>query len=247
MIQKAPSYVLIFLYAAAAVLCGLPAAAQSWTIDERTAEGDEMLTILSGGGRIARVISGAPLEAAEVERIGGSLNAVWAIPGLEGREAAVRVEGEGFRLVVYPVSFVYNHEDFLPRLPVGLAFYYRTALFYDVTLKVDNYMPRVTGAYISPEGFLKALSAAVFMPEMYMYDEALLRRIERLETALMAVIKKSAPRAAVAPELITAVINLYNENPGITPAQAVRALRSRGIRATANEVRAVFMVLLGEE
>ncbi|ULQ60728.1 hypothetical protein K7I13_05510 [Brucepastera parasyntrophica] len=220
--------------------------AQNWTAGDVAETRNETVTVLAGdGGKSARVISAGPLAEDDIRLIGNCLDTVWAIPGLEGTDASVRIEDNGFRLVIYPVSFVYNRENFAPRLPSGLSFYYRNSLFYDVTLKVDSYMPKVTGAYVSPEGFLKSLYGALVVPEMYMYDESLLKRVERIENALIAVVNKTSPQP-VNEDLVLDVISLYNENSKITPAQVVTALKRRGIKTSVKEVKAIFIVMLGK-
>jgi hypothetical protein len=234
------------LFLSALTLLTAPLSAQ-WTAGAASVEKNETVTALAGPhGRAARVVSQSALTPADAAIIGGCLDAIWAIPGLQGRDALVRADDSGFRIVVTPASFSYGGRDFVPLLPSGLAFYYQSSLFYDVTLKVDSYMPKVTGAYISPEGFLDRLDAAVKMPDLFMEDRGSLQtRVERLEAALMAVIAKSPPKIGIDRELVTAIMNARHESPDITPAETVSLLKEQGLRATVKQVSAVFFVYFG--
>lgn len=239
--QKIRVFLLFVLLAG---MC-IPLHAQ-WTARSTSQSGGDTITELSGtSGRTARVISASSLTGAETALIGNCLDAVWALPGIQGQEASVRMENNGFRFAVYPTSLSYKEQDFAPLLPSGLGFYYRSSLFYDVTLKVDNLMPKVSGAYVSPEGFLEHLESAVQAPALFMYDGSMAQRMERIEGALMALIAKSPPKTAVAPATVNAVINARNENPAITPAQTVAVLQKQGIKTTVKEVTAVFIVFFG--
>jgi hypothetical protein len=196
-------------------------------------------------GKHCRVLSEGPLTPAETAAVTAALDTVWAIPGLEGTEASVRMEGANFRLVVLPTAFSYRGEDFLPRLPSGLSFYYRTSLFYDITMKVDGSMPKVTGAYIESEGLLKNIAAAVLMPSLFMYDDAILERVERLEAAVMATVQKGNPKAGLSSDLVTAVMSERNARPGATYGEIVAALKARGVKATVKDVKAICWVYFG--
>jgi hypothetical protein len=221
--------------------------AEEWSVlQEKTQGANQMVTVLSGsGGRTANVISAAALGKSDIAGIGGALSAVWAIPGLKGTEASVRLDPDGFRLVAYPTSFVSEGRNLMPFLPSGLSFYFRTSLFYDISLKVDDFIPKVTGAYISPEGFIRHISAAILMPEMYLYDQSLMDRIERLEKALMAALKKAGPTSGVSSDFVLAVANIHNEKPDITPEMMLKELKTRGFKTNIKEVRAVYFVLFG--
>jgi hypothetical protein len=232
-------------------VCGGVCFAQNWTAGAAAGDKNDksgIVTPMTGpNGRSARVVSDSPLTGEDAALIGRCLDAIWAIPGLQGTEASVRAEEHSFRFVVYPASFTYSGGDFASMLPSGLSFYYRTSLFYDVTLKVGGYSPKVTGAYISPDGFIKNLEAAAAMPELYMYDESVLQRLDRLEAALVAVLAKSVPKSGVARETMLAIAGARNANPAITPEETVSALKDQGIKTTVKEVSAVFIVLFGME
>jgi hypothetical protein len=220
--------------------------ADEWSLLNETQGLNQMITMLSGpNGRTASVISAAALSKGDIAAIGNSLNTVWAIPGLRGTEASVRLDSDGFRLVAYPTSFVSEGINLMPFLPSGISFYFRTSLFYDISLKVNNFIPKVTGAYISPEGLIRHVSAAILMPEMYLYDQSLLERIERLENALMAALKKAGPTSGVSSEIVLAVANICNENPDITPEAVLKELKTRKFKTDIKEVRAVYFVLFG--
>jgi hypothetical protein len=221
--------------------------AADWSLVSETQGKTEMVTVLAGaGGRFVSVVSTAALGKNDIAAIGNSLNTVWAIPGLEGVDASVRLDADGFRLVVYPASFRSEGRDLMPFLPSGLSFYFRRSLFYDISIKAGDFIPKVTGAYISPEGLLRHISAAILMPEMYLYDQSLVERVERLENALMAALKKSAPASGVPSETVLAVANIYNENPGISPEETLKILKARKLKTDIKEVRAVYFVLFGD-
>ncbi|MDR0706550.1 MAG: hypothetical protein LBF60_01555 [Treponema sp.] len=220
--------------------------ADEWSPVNETRGKNEVVTVLSGPGRrTVSVISAMALEKADIAVIGNSLNTVWAIPGLEGVEASVRLDSDGFRLVVYPTAFRSEERDLMPFLPSGLSFYFRMSLFYDISIKAGDFIPKVTGAYISPEGLMRHISAAILMPEMYLYDQSLVERVERLENALMAALKKSAPTTGISSEIVLAVANIHNENPGISPEETLKKLKERKFKTNIKEVRAVYFVLFG--
>ncbi|MDR1073145.1 MAG: hypothetical protein LBL45_05655 [Treponema sp.] len=220
--------------------------ADDWSLVNEIQGRTEVVTVLAGqGGRSVNVVSATALGKNDIAAIGNSLNTVWAIPGLEGVEASVRLDSDGFRLVVYPTSFRSEGRDLMPFLPSGLSFYFRRSLFYDISIKAGDFIPKVTGAYISPEGLLRHISAAILMPEMYLYDQSLVERVERLENALMAALKKSAPTSGVPSETVLAVANIYNENPGISPEETLKILKARKFKTDIKEVRAVYFVLFG--
>lgn len=219
--------------------------AESWTLQEQ----DGFLsTLVSKDKKTTNVISETSLNNTLIEKIGNCLDTIWAIPGLKGKEASVKVDSDGvFRLVVYPTDFTYKEINLKDFLPSGIGFLYNSALFYDVTLKVNDFMPKTAGAYISPDDFLEELRTATIMPDMYMADTYMFKRIERLETAVMALSKKSLFTKAtkVNEEVVIAVRSLYNENPSITQKEVVTKLKEKGMQVTTNDVNAVFMVYLG--
>jgi hypothetical protein len=133
----------------------------------------------------------------------------------------------------------------MPFLPSGLSFYFRRSLFYDISIKAGDFIPKVTGAYISPDGLMRHISAAILMPEMYLYDQSLMERVERLENALMAALKKAAPSSGISSEIVLAVANIHNENPGISPEETLKILKARKVKTDIKEVRAVYFVLFG--
>jgi hypothetical protein len=220
--------------------------ADGWSLSNETQGKSEMVTVLSGPDRrTVNVISAKSLGKNDIAAIGNSLNTVWAIPGLEGVKASVRLDSDGFRLVVYPTAFRSEGRDLMPFFPSGLSFYFRMSLFYDISIKAGDFIPKVTGAYISPEGLLRHISAAILMPEMYLYDQSLVERVERLENALMAALKKSAPAGGVSSETVLAVVNIHNENPGISPEETLKKLKAKKFKTDIKEVKAVYFVLFG--
>ena len=78
------------LFVLLARMC-IPLHAQ-WTARSTSQSGGDTITELSGtSGRTARVISASSLTGAETALIGNCLDAVWALPGIQGREASVRI------------------------------------------------------------------------------------------------------------------------------------------------------------
>ncbi|GMO62215.1 MAG: hypothetical protein Ta2A_08710 [Treponemataceae bacterium] len=229
------------------LIAHIPLAAQEWTVTDSVTEGNMIVTTLSDSAKhTSRVIAAHDLTPSEIEIISACLDAIWAIPGLEGAASSVSIDNSGrIRLIVYPESLTYLGTQFLPHLPGGLGFYYSTALFYDITLKVNESVAKVRGAYISPDDFLDSLSLALLTPDRFSYDDELLHRIDRLEAALMAVLKARPVAAAIDPPLVIAIIALYNENSAIQPKAAVKILKDRGIKATEKDVKAVLQVMIG--
>jgi len=219
--------------------------AQGWTLTgtqgaRSTMEGPE--------GKKAVLYSDIPVTDEIIQKVGNALTTVWALPGLEGSSSTVMLEEASvFRFVVYPDKLVYNKSDFKEFFPSGMAFYYNNALFYDITMKVGDLMPKVAGAYISPEDLLGEIKSASIMPDMYMYDTYFLKRLERLEKALMAVSKKNlfGQTTEVSEDIVLAVRSMYNENPKITKKEVADKLKQKNIKATAADINAVFMVYLG--
>jgi hypothetical protein len=231
------------------VCLGLGAQERTWKKQNERKEGVETITELtSSGGLVCRVVSATELKDSDALVIGSSLNAIWAIPGMRGTEASARMDDRGdggFRLVVYPASFMNGGEDLSGYFPSGMAFYFYTSLFYDISMKVGDFMPKITGAFVSPEGLIKHVSAAVLMPDMYMFDQSLAGRIDRLEKALVAALAKSAPKAGVSPETALAVLNEYNAAPNQTPQTILAALKKKGFKTNIKEVRAVLWTYFG--
>lgn len=221
-------------------------AAQEWFVSAAT---DSTTRIENNLGYTCEIIHDLELTKEMLERITSSLSVIWAIPGLSGNQAVVQVEAEDvFRFLIYPETFIYRDTDFRSLLPSGMGFLYDSALFYDVTMKVGEYAPKVSGAYVSPVDMLEQLYLASVMPEQYLYDANLLERIDMLEQAVMALAQKglfSKPEP-VNESLVISVINLYNENPEITVKQAVSLLKEEGFAVSTSEVQAIFMVYFGK-
>lgn len=219
--------------------------AQDWSLlDSQGARS----TLNGPDNKKAAVYSDIPLSNDIITKIGNTLNTVWALPGLSGTSATVMVEDDTvFRFVIYPDELLYKMNDFKEFLPSGMAFYYNTALFYDITMKVGDLMPKVAGAYVSPDDLLSEMKSASIMPDMYMYDTYFLKRLERLEKALMAVSKKNifGQTSEVSEDIVLAIRSMYNENPKITKKEVADKLRQKNIKATATDINAVFMVYLG--
>jgi hypothetical protein len=216
--------------------------------NERKDDAETIVELTSSDGLVCRVVSTNGLTDSEVQVIGNSLNAVWAIPGMRGIEASARMDEKGsggFRLVVYPVSFMNSDEELSGYFPSGMAFYFHTSLFYDISMKVGDFMPKVTGAFVSPEGLIKHVSAAILMPEMYMFDQSLFGRIDRLEKALIAALAKSAPKAGVSSETTLAILNEYNAIPNQNSEMIFVALKKKGFKTNIKEVRAVLWTYFG--
>ncbi len=200
-------------------------------------------------GKTCEIFSDIDITEGALERIKNILNTIWSIPGLKGSESRVSIEpGNYFHFIVYPDSLMYKGVEFKGFLPTGLSFRYDSTLFYDLTLKIDDYLPRVSGAYISPDDFLEQLYSVYLMPELYLHGDILLRRIERLEKALMAISKDGlfSKPAGVSDEIVLAVIALNKQNPNVTVSEALATLKEQGIEATKKDVEAVFMVYLGK-
>ncbi len=216
----------------------------TWTLSD--SENKKIFT--DETGKTCEITSNENLNAEALSVIETSLNTVWSLPGLEGTKSQVYVEENNyFHFIFFPDSLVHNGVELKKAMPAGLSFRYDTALFYDVTLKVDEYLPRVTGAYISPTDFLDQLFAAYTMPEYFLDGEMLLKRLERLEETLMALSKKSmfSKPSLVSDEVTLAVVSLHNQNPNITIDEAYKNIEKQGIKVTKKDVEAVFMVYLG--
>lgn len=230
---------MVFLLTAYAVF------AQGWALSDT--QGSRS-TLSGPGGKKAVIYADIPVTDDVIAKVGTALNTVWALPGLEGTSSTVMVEEASiFRFVIYPDKLIYNKSDFKEFFPSGMAFYYNSALFYDITMKVGDLMPKVAGSYISPDDLLSEIKSASIMPDMYMYDTYFLKRLERLEKALMAVSKKNlfGQTSEVNEDIVLAVRSMYNENPKITKKEVADKLKQKNIKATAADINAVFMVYLG--
>lgn len=219
--------------------------AQNWVVTET--KGSQYI-IESSDSKKTIVYSNTILSDALLQKIGNCLNAAWAIPGIEGSSASLKVESESvFRFVLYPDSFSYKNNDFNALLPSGLGFYYNSALFYDITMMVGDLMPKVAGAYASPDDLLSEMHSASIMPDMYMYDTYFLKRLERLEKALMAESKRNifGKTSEVSEDIVLTIKSMYNENPSITKREVAEKLKQKNIKATTADINAVFMVYLG--
>lgn len=219
--------------------------AENWTAV--TSE-DGLSTYSRTDGKTVTVAGGTAVSDASIAKLTACLDTVWAIPGLKGTQASAAFADDGsFRFVLFPDSLSYEGTDLAKNLPSGLAFRFDTALFYDVTVKVDELIPRVQGAYIAPDAFLSQLSEAIRSPELFLSDSYVFERLERLEAAVMALSKKGvfAKAALVDPELVLVIKSIYNENPGMTQKEMASELKQRGIAASSADVAAVYMVYLG--
>lgn len=218
---------------------------QTWKIDKTEAN---QVTLSRDDGKVATAITTTELSLESVAKIGSALNAAWSMPGLKADKASVQVDTiDSFRFVIYPTEFKYQDIDLKSYLPSGIAFQYNTTLFYDIVLKVKDVMPKISGAYISPDDVLKLMREATIMPERFMSDMNIQERLQKLENAIMAISKKGLFKKAssVSDEVVLAIRSLYNENPKITRDEAAEYLKSQGIEASSSDINAVFMVHLG--
>lgn len=218
-----------------------------WTIVSEQVEKNDIITVLSNtAGQNARVISSKKLTDSDAFALQNALQAISTIETLTFDNVAVRMEESGFKLVVQPTFLQYKDIDLLPYIPQGLAFQYKDALFYDIVLKVDSLMPKLTGVFIDGRGLLNTIYAAVCFPDMYMIDTNITSRIERLEYALMALSKKGlfSKPSAVSSEIVYGVLSLYNENPNITRQEAIKQLKAKNIAVTQADIDAVFLLYI---
>lgn len=199
-------------------------------------------------GKECQIFSDMTISSEMQDLISNTLTAIWAIPGLTGTKSSVMVDSDDYCFfTIYPESFMYKDVDLNQYMPSGLSFRYEKSLFYDVTLKVNEYLPRITGAYVSPTGLLDQLYEVSIMPELYVHGDVLLQRIARLESAVMAIANKgvfSGP-SAISTETVLAVVTAYTQNPDITISEIVTVLKEQGLKASKKEVEAIFMVYLG--
>lgn len=216
---------------------------QSWNIQPSNTG---FYTGMREDGKSVEIFSQNSLSDECIGKIETSLNITWSITSLTGVKTIVKVEsGDIFRFVIYPHSLSYKDFSLLPYLPQGLSFYYDTALFYDITLKVDELTPRITGAFVSPTDLLFNLQQVVDSPTRFMTDTYLFNRIDRLETAVAALIKKGSTRLPLLDEtIIIKVEGYYNEDNNITEQEALLRLKKEGIKATLKDVKAVFMIYI---
>ncbi|GMO40154.1 MAG: hypothetical protein Ta2F_16270 [Termitinemataceae bacterium] len=221
--------------------------AQVWEISDTVSEKNMVITNLLGDNeRTAHVISPQELDETEILLISSNLNTIWGIPGLTGKKSNISVSNDGqLRIVIYPESLNYLETDYTPNLPGGIGFYYNTALFYDVTLKVREYIAKVNGIYISPQDFLKRIALAKMMPDRFLYGDRILARVDRLEKIVLALCAKYPVAKQIDPSLIVAAVSLYNSNPDILPKDAVKQLTASGIKTNLREVKAIFQVMIG--
>ncbi|MBO4731186.1 MAG: hypothetical protein J5597_00065 [Spirochaetaceae bacterium] len=223
---------------------------EGWKITvPATLENSNRCEIGTYDGKKATVIMNSGLLTnVQLDAIGRALDAAWALPGLDVKLATVFAENDkNFRFVLYPSSLRYGNTQLVEYLPSGLTFSYNTALFYDVVLKVWDLVPRVTGAYVSPDDFVAALYKATIVPDLYMYDNDLVERVERLEKALLSLSTKSffAKPYQIDESLIQYVKNMYNANKNITKKDVTAALKTDGIKYKMSDIDTIFVILLG--
>lgn len=219
--------------------------AESWS---SSSQPDGSVTLSRADGKTVTIQNGTGVSEANLSKLTSCLDTVWALPGLKGSRASAAFSETGtFRFAIIPESLSYEGKDLAQYLPSGLAFRFDTALFYDVTVKVNELIPRVQGAYIAPDAFLSELSAAIRSPELYLSDSYVFDRLERLEAAVMALSKKGifSKAALVDPELVLVIKSIYNENPGMTQKDMASELKQRGYTASSADIGAVYMVYLG--
>lgn len=223
---------------------------RGWKIQE-TAENEKTNTvkIATFDGRTASIHIGDNSNADKIlKSIGRALDAAWQIPGMKAEKAAVYVDDSAhFRFVIFPTSFVYKDINLCEYLPSGMAFSYDSSLVYDVVLKVGELMPRVTGILVSEKNLAELLYNAVIAPDIYMYDDNLTARVERLEKALLALAPKSmySKPYEIDPGLIQIVKKLYSENNNITKKEVTAWLKQQKIKYSQSDIDTIFVVLLG--
>lgn len=215
--------------------------ANTWTFQDSG-------TVTDTTGKECIIFSDITISSEMQELISNTLDVLWAIPGLSGTKSSVMVDSDNyFFFTIYPESLVYQEIELNDFLPSGLSFRYEYSLFYDATLKVDDYLPRITGAYVSPTGLLDQLYEVTIMPELYVHGDVLLERIARLESAVMALSKKSvfSQPKSVSDDIVLEVVAAYKKNPNITVSEVVSQLKEDGMAVAKKDVEAVFMVYLG--
>ena len=209
---------------------------------------EELYEGVRDDGKVVTIFSNSSISTETLEKIKTCLDIVWNIPGIQGTKASVNVESDtNFHFNVYPTALSYENVDLAKNLPSGMGFYYDSALFYDVTLKVEELMPRVTGAYVSPKDLLAKLKSSTEFPDLYMYDEYVLDRLSRLENAVMALSKKGifSKPAEVDSELVFAIRSIYNSNPDLTSKEVLSILKEQGFTVSSSDVSAVRLVYIG--
>lgn len=223
---------------------------RGWKIqDSPENNASNTMKIATFDGKVASINIG---ENADIEKllkpIGRALDAAWQIPGMKAEKAAVYADDAShFRLVIFPTSFVYKDINLCEYLPSGIAFSYDSSLVYDVMLKVGDLMPRVTGIFVSEKELAELLYNAAIAPDVYMYDDNLVARVERLEKALLALAPKSmySKPYEIDPGLIQIVKKLYSENSNITKKEVTAWLKQQKIKYSQSDIDTIFVVLLG--
>lgn len=223
---------------------------EGWRVSvAATAANPNRVEIATFAGRTASVtVPGGFLSDERLTAIGRALDATWNIPGLTVKQTSVYVETDRkFRFVIFPSSLIYEENELKDFLPSGITFVYDTSLIYDVVLKVNNVKPRVKGTFVSAEDFALLVYRATIFPDLYLYDNDLANRVERLEKAVLSL----APRGfyarpySISPEVIQFVKNMYNENNNITKKEVIAALKEQKIKYASSDVDAIFAVLFG--
>lgn len=223
---------------------------RGWKIqDSPENEGANVVKIATFDGKTASINIG---ENADIEKIlkpvGRALDAAWQLPGMKAEKAAVYADDPThFRLVIFPTSFVYKDINLCEYLPSGIAFSYDSSLLYDVVLKVGDLMPRVTGIFVSEKELAELLYNAAVTPDVYMYDDNLVARVERLEKALLALAPKAmySKPYEIDPGLIQIIKKLYSENNNITKKEVTAWLKQQKIKYSQSDIDTIFVVLLG--
>ena len=223
---------------------------KGWKIQE-TAENEKtnVVKIATFDSRIASIHIDENLDVEKIlKSVGRALDAAWQLPGMKAEKAAVYVDDSAhFRFVIFPTSFVYKDINLCEYLPSGIAFSYDSSLSYDVVLKVGDVMPRVTGIFVSEKNLAELLYSAAVAPDIYMYDDNLTARVERLEKALLSLASKSmySKPYEIDPGLIKIVKKLYSENNNITKKEVIAWLKQQKIKYSQSDIDTIFVVLLG--
>lgn len=231
----------ILMFFLAVTLCF----AENWQIEQQDSNS---FVATRSDGKIATINVTDNVNEQVIERVKNCLDTVLANPYIDSNKITANITSETqFRFVVHANSFNFGGQNLAQYFPAGIGFYYDSALFYDATLKVGELMPRLNGAYVSPDDFATLAKNAVDFPELYMYDSYILARLERLENAVMALSKKGlfSKAAPVDESLVLAVRSLYNENPDYTAKEMQTLLKQQGINATPADISAIRMVYLG--
>jgi len=205
------------------------------------------------GGKLSLVMETEP-DAARIQALRAIVAEVRSWKNMT--VASIRASNSESRLavVVGIKSFLVGGKELSGALLGGVqVFYEEGSTEYDFKVASGRYVMRVRGVYTGEDDMEAAASEAYTDPDAFALarDPAVLaKRIgalevdrDRLRTVLLAALNGAKP---INPAAVAKLRDLKASNPGLTKAEASKALKAAGVSLSSAEISAVYLVYFGD-